>query len=137
IRWLDRDLKTPVGTLDGTELLAQLEKIAAPADPLAGVADLPPTDRDGKTAFIKFAQAYLAEDVNALEALVDPEACGKPGETPQMQRDRRKVQMDKWRTFFDKNDVKSLRFADVIDVAGSRVFTKDGATDAALTAFGS
>jgi peroxiredoxin Q/BCP len=137
VRWLDRDLHAPVGTLVGTELYAQLDKVAAPADPLAALASLPQPDRDGKTVFVKFAQAYLAEDMNALDALVDPDACGKPGETPQMQRDRRKMQMDRWRTFFDKNDVKSLRFADVIDVEGTRVFTKETATDAALTAFGS
>jgi len=137
IRWLDRNLNTPVGSLEGTELLKQLETIAAPADPLSGLADLPPAERDGKTAFVKFAQAFLAEDLNAIDALVDADAFGRPGETPQMQRDRRKIQIEKWRTFFDKNDVKSLRFADVIDLAGTRVFTKDAATDAALTGFGS
>jgi peroxiredoxin Q/BCP len=137
LRWLNRDLKAPVGTLVGTDLLAELEKVAVPADPLAALADLPPAERDGKTAFVKFAQAFLGEQVAALDALVDPEACGRPGETPQMQRDRRKVQIDKWRTLFDKNDVKSLKFADVIDVHGSRVFTKETATDAALTSFGS
>jgi len=137
IRWLDRDLKAPVGTLVGTELAAQIEKIAAPVDPLAALASLPPAERDGKTVFVKFAQAFLAEDANALDALVDPDACGKPGETPQMQRDRRKMQLDRWRTLFEKNDLKSLKFADVIDVQGSRVFTKETATDAALTAFAS
>ncbi len=137
VRWLDRDLKTPVGTLEGTELLAQLDKVAAPADPLAALASLPADERDGKTVFVKFAQAFLAEDVASLDALVDPEACGRAGETPQMQRDRRKAMLDRWRALFDKNDVKSLKFGDVIDVQGTRVFTKDAATDAALSSFGS
>jgi peroxiredoxin len=137
VRWLDRSLKVPVGTLEGTELLAQIESVAAQNDPVAALAELPKDERDGKTVFVRFSQAFLAEDMAALEPLVDPEACAKPGETPQMQRDRRKAMMDRWRSLFEKNDVKSLKFTEVVDVRGTRVLTKEGATSAALTIFGS
>lgn len=137
VRWLNRDLKVPQGTLDGTELLAALDKVGGRADPVAALADLPAAERDGKTVFVRFAQALLAEDVNKLEAIVDPEACARPGEPPQMQRDRRKALMDRYRGLIDKNDLKSLNFDEVIDVARSKVFTKEAATPAALTGFGS
>jgi len=136
VRWLDRDLKTPKGTLDGTDVLAALDKIAGKSDPVAALKDLPPVERDGKTAFVRFAQAFLAEDITALEALVDPEACAKPGETAQMQRDRRKALMDRWRTLFDKNDLKTLKFDDVVDVRGSRAFSKETLTPEILTGYG-
>jgi peroxiredoxin Q/BCP len=136
IRWLDRDLKAPKGTLEGSDVLAALDKIAGKADPVAALADLPPVERDGKTVFVRFAQAFLAEDIVALEALVDKEACGKPGETSQMQRDRRKALMDRWRTLFDKNDLKTLKFDDVVDVRGSRAYSKDTLTPETLTGYG-
>jgi peroxiredoxin Q/BCP len=136
IRWLDRNLKTPKGTLEGTDVLAALDKVAGRADPLAELAALPQPERDGKTVFVKFAQALLKEDLPALDALVDPEACAKPGETSQMQRDRRKALIDRWRTLFDKNDLKTLKFEDVVDVRGTKVFAKDAATPAALTSYG-
>ena len=136
VRWLDRNLKVPPGTLDGTELLAQLEKVGGRADPVAGLAELPQAERDGKTVFVRLAQVLLAEDVNAFDALLDAEACGRPGEPPQMQRDRRKALIDRWRASFDKNDLKTLKFDDVIDLRGSRVFTKEAATAVALTGFG-
>ena len=136
VRWLERDLKVPPGTLDGTELLAQIEKVSGKVDPVAALAELPPAERDGKTAFVRFAQAMLAEDLPALDALLDPEACGRPGETPQMQRDRRKALIDRWRALFDKNDFRTLKFEEVVDVPGTRVLTKEAATAAALTSFG-
>jgi peroxiredoxin Q/BCP len=136
LRWLDRDLKAPKGTLDGTDVLAALDKIAGRTDPVAALKDLPPVERDGKTTFVRFAQAFLAEDITALEALVDPEACAKPGETTQMQRDRRKALMDRWRTLFEKNDLKTLKFDDVVDIRGSRAFAKDTLTPETLTGYG-
>ena len=128
LRWLDRELKAPKGTLEGTDVLAALDKIAGKADPVAELANLPPLERDGKTVFVRFAQAMLTEDVTALEAIIDPEACARPGETTQMQRDRRKALLDRYRTLFDKNDLKTLKFEDVVDVRGTRVFAKDAAT---------
>ncbi len=136
IRWLDRDLRPPQGTLDGTELLAQVVKLAGLVDPVAQLAELPSPEREGKTTFVHFAQALLGEDLNALTALVHPEACGRPGETPAMQRDRRKAMLERWRGFFDRQDLRSLRFDDTIDVRGTRVFAKEAATTAALTSFG-
>jgi peroxiredoxin Q/BCP len=136
IRWLDRNLKVPPGTLDGTELLTELEKIAAKTDPVAALAELPAQERDGKTAFARLAQAFLAEDLPAIDALIDPEACARPGETPQMQRDRRKALIDRFRTIFEKNDVKLLKFDEAIDLPGTRVFSKTEATPAALTGYG-
>lgn len=137
VRWLNRDLKVPQGTLDGTELLAELDKVGGRPDPIAALSELPAAERDGKTVFVRFAQALLAEDFNKLDAVVDPEACAKPGEPAQMQRERRKALMERYRALLDKNDLKSLKFEEVIDVARSRVFTKEAATPAALTAFGS
>lgn len=137
VRFLDRDLKVPQGTLDGTHLLAELDKVGGRPDPVAALAELPAAERDGKTVFVRFAQALLAEDLNKLDAVFDPEACARPGEAPQMQRDRRKALLDRYRALVEKNDLKSLRFEDVIDVPRSRVFTKEGATSAALTGFGS
>lgn len=136
VRWLDRNLKVPQGTLDGTDLLAALQKIGGKVDPLAELADLPQPERDGKTVFVKFAQAFLAEDMNALDAILDPEACGKPGETQQMQKERRKAQVERWRQFADKHDLRALKFEEVVDVRGSRVFAKADVTPAVLTAFG-
>jgi peroxiredoxin Q/BCP len=137
LRWLERDLKVPVKTLDGTDILAAIEKVAVKTDPLASLAELPPAERDGKTIFVRYAQAMLAEDAQALDALLDPEACGKPGESPQMQRDRRKLLVDKWRATFDKNDLRTLKFDDVVDVRGSRVLDKAAAAPESLAGFGS
>ena len=136
IRWLDRSMKVPVGTLDGSDLLAALEKIAAKTDPVAALAELAPADRDGRTVFVRFAQAILNEDITAIDAMVDPEACGRPGETAPMQRDRRKALMDRCRALCDKSDLRTLKFDEVIDVRGSRGFAKADATPAALTNFG-
>ena len=136
VRWLDRDLKVPQGTLDGTDLLAAIEKVGAKVDPLAELADLPAAERDGKTVFVKFAKAFLGEDLPALDAILDAEAGSRPGETQQMQRDRRKAQLERWRTFIEKHDLRTLKFEEVIDVRGTRVLTKEQATAAALTAFG-
>jgi len=136
LRWLNRDLKPMKGTLDGSDVLAELDKVAGKADPVAELAGLPPIERDGKTVFVRFAQAFLAEDIAALESLVDPEACARPGETSQMQRDRRKAVMDRWRNLFDKNDLKTLKFEDVVDIRGSRAFSKDTLTPEVLTGYG-
>jgi peroxiredoxin len=136
VRWLDRNLKTPKGTLEGTDVLAALDKIATKADPVAGLAELPPVERDGKTVFVRFAQALLAENVPALDALVDPEACARPGEAAQMQRDRRKALIERWRTLCDKQDLKALKFEDVVDLRASRAFDKAGATSGALASYG-
>jgi peroxiredoxin len=136
VRWLDRDLKVPQGTLDGTDLLAAVQKVGGKVDPLSELADLPQAERDGKTVFVKFAQAFLAEDMNALDAILDPEACGRPGETQQMQRDRRKAQLERWRQFADKHDLRALKFEEVVDVRGSRVIQKADLTPTALTTFG-
>jgi peroxiredoxin Q/BCP len=135
VRWFDRSMKAVATSLDGTDLLAQIEKVGGKTDPVAALAELPQAERDGKTAFVRFAQALLAEDPIALDAILDPEACGKPGEPPQMQRDRRKALVDRWRAVFDKNDLKALGFDDTIDVRGTRVLTKEGATAAVLTGF--
>jgi peroxiredoxin Q/BCP len=136
VRWLDRNLKVPQGTLEGTDLMAAIQKVGGKVDPLADLAGLPQAERDGKTLFVKFAKAFLAEDMNALDAILDPEACGKPGETPQMQKDRRKAQLDRWRTFADKHDLRALKFEEVVDLRGSRVIAKADVTPAALTTFG-
>ena len=136
VRWLDRNLKVPQGTLDGTDLMAAIEKVGGKVDPLAELADLPPAERDGKTLFVKFAKAFLAEDINALDALLDPEACGRQGETPQMQKDRRKAQVDRWKTFAEKHDLRALKFEEVVDLRGSRVIAKADVTPAVLTTFG-
>jgi hypothetical protein len=136
VRWLDRSLKVPQGTLDGTDLLAAITKVGGKVDPLTELAELPPAERDGKTVFVKFAQAFLAEDMNALDAILDPEACGRPGETQQMQRDRRKGLLERWRLFSEKHDLRSLKFEEVIDVRGTRVLAKADVTTATLTAFG-
>jgi peroxiredoxin len=136
VRWLDRSLKVPQGTLDGTDLYAAIAKVGGKVDPLAELAELPAAERDGKTVFVKFAQAFLAEDMNALDAILDPEACGRPGETQQMQRDRRKGLLERWRLFAEKHDLRSLKFEEVIDVRGTRVLAKADVTPATLTAFG-
>src|SRR5262249_28233527 len=41
VRWLDRDLRVPPGTLEGTELLAQVEKLGGQQDPIVELAALP------------------------------------------------------------------------------------------------
>jgi peroxiredoxin len=136
LRWLDREFKTPVGPNGDAELLAQVEKVGGRPDPVAALADLPPLEREGKTVFVRFAQALLAEDLNALDALLDPDACGKPGEPAQMQRERRKALLERWRVLFDKQDLKALKFDEVVDVRATRVLAKDAATPEAATAFG-
>jgi peroxiredoxin len=135
LRWLDRNLKAP-DSLDGCEILAQMDKIGGTVDPAAALAELPPAEREGKTVLVRFVQALLAEDIRAVDALLDPEACGRTGETAQMQRDRRKGFLERFRTLFDKNDLSSLKFADVVDVAKSRVLAKTDVTPAALASFG-
>ena len=70
----------------------------------------------------------------ALEALVDPEACGRPGETPQMQRDRRKAMMDRWRELMNKQDLTTLKFEEVVDVAKSKAIAKADLDAGALAA---
>jgi len=136
VRWVERNLKVPQGKLEGTDLMAAIEKVGGKVDPLAELAGLPEAERDGKTVFVKFTKAFLAEDMNALDAILDPEACGKPGETQQMQKDRRKAQLERWRQFADKHDLRALKFEEVVDVRGSRVFPKADVTPAVLTAFG-
>ena len=136
VRWLDRNLKVPVGNIESTELYAAVAKLGGRTDPIAAIAELPAPERDGKTAFIQFARALLDEDMIALEALIDPEACARPGEAMQMQRDRRKALVDRYRALADKQDLKSLKLGDVIDLSASRVLAKDAATPAGLTAFG-
>ena len=46
VRWLDRNLKVPVGTLEGTELYAAVEKLGGRTDPVAALAELPAPERD-------------------------------------------------------------------------------------------
>lgn len=137
VRWLERSLKAPRDTLEGTELWTAMKSVGGAVDPVAELAELPALERDGKTVFVRWVQALLAEDMNALDALLDPEACGKPGETAPMQRERRKTLLERWRALTEKHDLRSLKFADVADVRGSRVFAKADATPAALTSYSS
>src|SRR5207247_2484123 len=78
LRWLERNLPAPE-SLEGSDLLAQMDKVGGLVDPVAALAELPPAERDGKTAFVRFVQAVLAEDIRALDTLLDPEACARPG----------------------------------------------------------
>jgi peroxiredoxin Q/BCP len=136
VRWLDRSYKVPIKTLEGNDLLVEIEKVAAKADPVAALAALPPAERDGKTVFVRFAQAMLLENAQALDALLHEEACGKPGEAPQMQQARRKQLLDKWRGLFEKNDFHSVKFEAAGGRPRARRNTNEQATNKPLASVG-
>ncbi len=124
VRYVDREHVAPQGSLEGSALLAEMEKVAGIVDPTEALADLPAPERDGKTVLVRYVQAVLAEDIRGIDQILDPECCTRPGETPAMQRDRRKAILDRFREVFGRGDATTLKLDEVLDLVASRVWAK-------------
>ncbi len=109
------------------ELLKKMEGLRSDKDPAAGLDDLPEPERGAKKLLVAFVKAFLAENILAIDKLHHREFGTREGETPAMQRERRKARIQDFRSLFKRQDIKSLKFKDVLKVADVRVFTKETA----------
>lgn len=124
IRWLSREFAAP-RTLEGTELLTQLDKLRpAAADPLDALASLPSPDRDAKTVLVRWVQGLLAEDLRGCERLLHRDFGAKPGYTPAMIQTKRDAELDRLRKLFEAQDLRAVALADVLDPRDGRTLAK-------------
>ena len=135
LRHVDRDFHVPK-KLDGSALFDAVEALdGAGTDPFAELAELPPLERDGKTLLCRTILAVLAEDIDAVTALLHAKFRAMPGETPEAVAERRKAFLDLCRTTFEKHDLSGKKLSDVLRLRDAKVLDRDSATGSALKTF--
>lgn len=133
---VDRDYTIP-RKLAGTPLGDAVEALtAADHDPLAGLADLPPEERAGKTVLGRLVQAVLAEDADDVASLLHAEFGTRPAQSADEARRAREDHLARWRKTFEEEDFATARFSAVLDLDAVKVLARDDATAAALRSFG-
>jgi len=135
LRHVDRDFRVS-RELTGTALLEAVGELdEAGGDVLATLADLPSPEREGKTLLARTAIAVLAEDVDAVDALLHADFRAMPGETAEATRERRKEFLDLCRKTFAAHDLSGKRLSDVFRLDAALVLDRDAATGTALKTF--
>ncbi len=132
VQHVDRNYRVP-RSLRGTPLLDAIKALGVTETAVeAALADLPPHEREGKTVLVALVRALIAEDIRGVDGLHHKLYGSRAGETPAMQQDRRKAEMQRYRTKFKNHDLTALKLADVAELADARVFTKELATPVAI-----
>lgn len=134
VRWTLRDFPVPK-TLDGTEFLKQLDLLRpAGGDPAESFAALASPEKEAKTLLVRWVQALLAEDARAVDGLLHPDFGWKPNMVPAMFRERRAAELERIRKLFEANDLKTVKFDDVLDPRDSKTAVKGDETNPACLA---
>lgn len=120
LRWIERDTPVPA-TLEGSRLLAEIEKLGGLPDPAAPLAGLPSPEREVRTAVVRWLHAFLREDAAAVRASLHPNFGTKAGEPPFVGDARRDAELDRERKLFEAADLRALAFADVLDPLAGRI----------------
>lgn len=141
IAWMEREFAVPK-TLEGTALLAALDKIANPGgDPAAALEKLASPEKEARTLAVRFAQAWLREDLPGLQSMFHMDYGWRATEASSQWKTRREADVARIRKTFDQFDLRTLAFTALFDPKAGRLLAKGdvskpggsgGLSDAAL-----
>jgi len=135
LRHVDRDYRV-ARELEGTPLFAAIDALGETiADPFAALAELPELEREGKTLLGRVVLAVLAEDADAVDALLHKRFRAMPGEDDEAVAARRKAFLDLCRATFEAHDLSGKSLTSVLRLRDTLVLERDAATGKALKTF--
>lgn len=127
IAWMEREFAVPK-TLEGTALLAALDKLGnGGGDPATALEKLPSPEKEARTLAVRFAQAWLREDLPGLQAMLHMDYGWRASEATSQWKARREAEIARARKTFDQFDLRTLAFPALFDPKAGRVLAKGDA----------